>query len=194
MYKFVLDLLNGRSPFIMMTVGVPGSGKSSWARQFREEYYYCIDSYNLPERKLYTFSTDALIEAHANKLHQTYSDVFQDYIGTATDIVNNGIKICIANSFNIVLDQTNLTANSRRKKLSIYPSNYLRVAVVFPTPEKETHENILNSRPGKIIPPNVIDNMIKTYQAPTLEEGFDYILSVEYSDGYFIDTTNPSDL
>lgn len=194
MHKFILDLFTATKQFVIMTVGVPGSGKSTWARQFREEYYYAIDSYELPERKLYTFSTDALIEAHANKLHKTYSEVFQDYIGTATDIVNDGIKTCINGSFNIILDQTNLSANSRRKKLSVYPYEYLRVAVVFPTPEKELHEKILNSRPGKIIPQNVIDNMIKTYQAPTLEEGFDYILSVEYSDGYFIDTTNHTDL
>ena len=45
--------------------------------------------------------------------------------------------------------------------------------------DEQKHLEILNSRPGKIIPQYVIEGMKKTYQEPTLEE-FDEIHFKEF--------------
>ena len=58
------------------------------------------------------------------------------------------------------------------------PSNYQVVAVVFPTPDTKELVRRLNNRPGKTIPDEVIQNMIKSYEEPTEAEGFDKIIHV----------------
>ena len=54
-------------------------------------------------------------------------------------------------------------------------SNYYKIAVVFPIPEKEELNRRLKSRLGKHIPQRVIRQMTEYWQDPTLEEGFDEI-------------------
>jgi hypothetical protein len=43
---------------------------------------------------------------------------------------------------------------------------------VFPIPERQELERRLTSRPGKIVPIDVVDRMIGNWEEPTLEEGF----------------------
>ena len=52
------------------------------------------------------------------------------------------------------------------------------VAVVFRTPEEKELQRRLNSRPGKVIPPDVVKSMIDNFEEPTKEEGFDEIVAV----------------
>jgi predicted kinase len=50
--------------------------------------------------------------------------------------------------------------------------NYYAIAIVFKTPEKAELERRLANRPGKIIPTNVVEGMVRRWQDPTEEEGF----------------------
>jgi tRNA uridine 5-carbamoylmethylation protein Kti12 len=50
--------------------------------------------------------------------------------------------------------------------------------VVFPTPEPEELARRLASRPGKTIPPEVIERMIEDWEEPDLSEGFEEIWRV----------------
>lgn len=150
---------------LYMLVGVPGSGKSTWLATRMFDY-----------NKTVIASTDNYIEKKAEQEGQTYNTMFKDAIKDATKDMNSKIAIAIKNEFDIVWDQTNTNAASRKKKLAQIPNSYKKIAVVFAHPEKAEHERRLANRPGKVIPRHVISNMIAGFQTPTVDEGFDEII------------------
>lgn len=146
-------------PKVYMLVGVPGSGKSTWLNN----QGWAVD---MP-----VISSDRFINDHAEKMGKTYNEVFDEYIKIATKLVDNQARVCHANGYDCIWDQTNTSAKSRKGKLDLFPG-YEKIAVVFRTPEKEEHDRRLASRPGKSIPVHVMNSMIENFQEPTLEEGF----------------------
>lgn len=154
-------------PTLYMLVGVPASGKSTW-----------IETQNFDPETTVILSTDKYIDVEAARQNKTYSQVFSSYVKRATAIMNAGLKMAVKDKMNIVWDQTNVTAKARAKKLEQVPSNYRKVAVFFPTPEANERQRRLASRPGKIIPPNVMLAMSSTLEMPSVDEGFDEVVVV----------------
>jgi predicted kinase len=150
-------------PNLYMLIGVPGSGKSTW-----------IKNQNF-DSNVVIISTDDIIERHAQAQGLTYSEVFQNEIKAATAEMNRNLADAIAKNKDIVWDQTNLTAKSRKPKLSQIPNTYEKHAVFFKTPDEQELKRRLASRPGKTIPANVVLGMKSQLQMPTVEEGFDFI-------------------
>lgn len=150
-------------PTFYMLVGVPASGKSTWVSQNR--------------RGAVVASSDDYIEKQAEKLGSTYSDVFNDYVKDANRYAQDTAKQAFADGLDVIWDQTNLTRNSRKGKLSMVPKGYKKIAVYFPTPPSEIHKKRLASRPGKNIPDFVINSMIKTMDPPSKDEGFDEVVT-----------------
>jgi predicted kinase len=149
-------------PTIYMLVGVPGSGKTTWIRNNKHDAV--------------VLSTDDYIEKIAAKQGKTYSEVFKDAIGDATDQMEKDLIQAVRNERDIIWDQTNLTAKTRKSKLSRIPKSYKKVGVYFSVPQDLRDR--LASRPGKTIPEPVIISMINQLQPPSKEEGFDEILAV----------------
>lgn len=154
-------------PILYMLVGLPGSGKSTYseinlepALQLAGDFFY--------------YSTDHYIDKIAKELELTYDDVFEDNIRDATAAMNLFLAEAIKSKRDVIWDQTNLTVNSRRKKLARFPAEYRKVAMVFEVAEDVLNERLAN-RPGKTIPAHVIKSMRDSYVAPTLDEGFDAI-------------------
>jgi predicted kinase len=150
-------------PKCYQLVGVPGSGKSTWIKNQ-------IWALGLP-----VVSTDSFVEAYAYKEGKTYSEVFKDYMPIAVKLMANQALICQANKLDLIWDQTSTTIASRKRKFSTLP-NYEHIAVVFKTPEKAELDRRLASRPGKIIPAYVMEQMIDGFEMPTLAEGFTEII------------------
>jgi predicted kinase len=148
---------------LYMLIGVPGSGKSFWISQ-----QHLIDSVVL--------STDTYIEKFAQLNNQTYSEIFNKVIGEATRLMREDLRKAILDKKTIYWDQTNTTRKSRASKLSQIPKTYRKVAVFFAVPDKAEHTRRLNSRPGKIIPEMVLENMINSLEVPTINEGFDEVI------------------
>ena len=55
---------------------------------------------------------------------------------------------------------------------TLLPSQYEHIAVVFKVPEPAELTRRLASRPGKVIPAEVMENMIRNFEPPSLDEGF----------------------
>ena len=153
-------------PTLYVLVGVPGAGKSSWVRsqKWAKDCAY--------------ISTDAYVEAYAREQGKTYSEVFEEYMPTAVDLMVRDVNDAEAVSANIIWDQTSTSKWTRAKKIRMLP-DYYKIAVVFKTPDREELERRLASRPGKNIPWDVMDRMIGGWEEPTLEEGFDEIWRAE---------------
>jgi predicted kinase len=85
------------------------------------------------------------------------------------------LRQAIEDGKSIIWDQTNLTKKQRREKLKHIPDTYKKTAVYFIVDLKTALQRN-TQRPGKVIPPEVLERMIKEYELPVLEEGFDEII------------------
>lgn len=167
-------MTESKPPVLVMLCGVPTSGKSTYYKQhgFDESDYVLI-------------SSDHFIDHAAKLLSMTYDAVFSDHIKWATQQMEYFLDICISYDKNIVCDQTNLTPKTRKQKLKKIPNHYKKIAVYFEISEEESM--IRNQkRKGKIIPPNVLLSMHKSFVIPTLEEGFDQIYNASLQTGTLI--------
>lgn len=151
-------------PTLYFLIGLPASGKSTWVEKYESTHGYTR-----------VLSTDQYIETEASHYGKTYSEVFESTIKAAENFLNKSLQAGLERNANMIWDQTNLSAKSRAKKLDKIPSSYHIIAVYFPTPDPEEHARRLNSRPGKVIPTDVIENMKKTIEFPSFSEGFDEI-------------------
>jgi predicted kinase len=155
-------------PVAYMLVGVPGSGKSTWAEQYLARDFKLV-------------SSDAYIEEKAAAKGATYGDVFKQYIDAATKWMNDSIKIYTEACQNIIWDQTNLTMKGRRPKLDkLIAAGYDVVAVTFEIPDEEltARRRARAAATGKTIPPSIMESMGKTYVRPTRLEGFSKVIIV----------------
>lgn len=158
-------------------VGLPGSGKSTFISENQQAITakYGVEA---------VISSDAVIEDIAVSRGLTYSQVFQDSIKPATEYVDSMITILSLQQRNFILDQTNLTAKSREKKLNRlwHKPNYNKIAVVFNsvTPEELSKRLYIRAQEeGKEIPDNVIQDMRNRFELPSIAEGFNQVLTEE---------------
>lgn len=164
-------------PVAYMLVGVPGSGKSTWAEQYLARDFKLV-------------SSDEYIEKTAASLGKTYGDVFKQTIDAATKWMNECIQNYTTACHNIVWDQTNLTMKSRRPKLDkLMAAGYDVVAVTFEIPDAEltARRRARATATGKVIAPSIMESMGKTYVRPTRLEGFSKVIIVTPTKEYVAD-------
>ena len=140
-------------------IGVPGSGKSTWVKN-QDWAKDCV-----------VVSTDEFVEDYAKEVGSTYNEVFEDYMPTAVKLMTEKVERAREAGKDIIWDQTSMSAKSRKRKFQML-RDYEHIAVLFKTPEPVELERRLNSRPGKNIPDHVMKSMIKSFDIPTVEEGF----------------------
>jgi predicted kinase len=143
-------------------VGVPGSGKSTWA-EFQDWALTCA-----------RVSTDKWVEIYAKEVGRTYSEVFDAFMPTAVDLMAKEVVAAREIGRDIIWDQTSTTVKSRARKFNMLP-DYEHIAVVFKTPEADELARRLANRPGKNIPNHVLRSMINNFEMPDTEEGFSQI-------------------
>jgi predicted kinase len=146
-------------PKAYILVGVPGSGKSTWAKSqtFLADAKYV--------------STDEHVEYYASKMNKTYSEVFEEAMPMALEFMIQEVVKARSENKDIIWDQTSTTRASRAKKFRMLPGYYM-IAVTFRTPSEEVLKARLDSRPGKIIPQEVVQEMISSFEEPSEDEGF----------------------
>lgn len=149
--------------FIML-VGLPGCGKSTYLSKYVR--YIDPDDYVI-------LSSDNYIEQKAKELGKTYNEVFPDFVDAAQEHVKRQLQRAIDNHVPFIFwDQTNLTVKNRRKMQQI-PRSYTKHAWYFPVPQdRDLWKARLASRPGKVIPDHVLEDMEKRLEPPTSAEGF----------------------
>lgn len=156
-----------KKPVAYILVGLPGSGKSTWMRNLMssDEEYVVV-------------SSDDEIEKYAKSKGLTYSDVFDEYVKTATSLMNHKFKEAIQNNMNIIWDQTNMNSKKRRSILQQLSQRYRKVAVVFQVDDSELDRRLKKraQEEGKHIPNHVIDSMRRSFEMPSRSEGFDEVI------------------
>lgn len=150
-------------PFVILLVGVPLSGKSTFIRN------------NHPTTKV--VSRDELVmEVYGS---DDYSKAFKEVDHKEVDrLLDLRLKEVNTNKENVIVDMTNMVVSRRVKTLKYFSDEYHKEVIVFPvleTNEYERRNKERNINENKWIPPFVISSMLNSYQEPTLDEGFDKI-------------------
>lgn len=155
-----------KSKEIILLVGLPGSGKSTWVKNFL-----------LTHSDYVIVSSDDIIDAYAKSIGKTYTEVFNDFMGNAEVEYNIKLSTSLREGKNIIVDRTNLTVKARRKILSKVSKDYKKTAIVFNTPVDEIKKRLIQRdyEIGKSIPNHIFSSMLENYVAPTSSEGFDEI-------------------
>jgi len=146
-------------PKCYQLIGVPGAGKSTWIK----EQIWALG--------LTVVSTDAFVEDYARECGSTYSEVFEDYMPRAVELMANQVVFAREHGHTVLWDQTSTTVKSRARKFNMLP-DYEHIAVVFRTPDLDELKERLANRAGKDVPWPVVQGMIDGWEEPTLEEGF----------------------
>lgn len=147
------------SPRLIMLVGVPASGKSTWTKEYL----------NNTTRPTVVISSDNLIDEFAKERGITYDEAFPlvDHKELARKCMHDLRDAC-AKKQDIIVDRTNMRIKSRRKFKSSVTKDYAQFAVLFVTELDEISRRLKDRsvRTGKSIPWHVINSMLETYEAP----------------------------
>ncbi|MEK6886648.1 MAG: ATP-binding protein [Nanoarchaeota archaeon] len=155
--------------FIML-IGLPGSGKSTYVGKYPKHDNTVV------------LSTDGYIEEKAKELGKTYNEIFRDYIDESTKIFNENIKFAVVERKHIIIDQTNLSEKSRRRKLSQIPKHYAKFAIFWePDIDRVWKVNQERHSFGRSLSDPTLQQMIDNFVFPTEEEGFDIVIKLSKS-------------
>jgi len=155
-------------------VGSSGSGKSTHAKTLGQ--VIC--------------STDKYVEDQASILGISYDNAFQmsQSIGILkkfTKYFYEDIEYCIKNNKDFVIDRTNLGSEMRRSlilKLREMARKYGKTIIIkgvyFVIPENVIWQRLEHMKDieNKSISVMLVEEQIKKYELPTIEEGFDYLI------------------
>ncbi len=180
-FFFIMRNIREDRPMAVMLVGMPATGKSTWADKIIDYIAFAPFGYNpnVPSTDFRIIGTDRIIDQLADVLNMTYNDLFnyKDIPKIAERVMYAKLADHISVGRSIFWDQTNLSVKSRGQKLARIPKNYFKVAMNFDIPPDIDFR--LGDRPGKNIPPHIIESMKASYEAPTTDEGFDAVLNVK---------------
>jgi predicted kinase len=156
--------MNIKEPFVMLLVGPPLSGKSTWIRN------------NYPNTKVISRDEIVMELAGTNDYNKAFSQVNHKLV----DKVLSDRLSESSNGENVIVDMTNMTGKRRAQTLSYFDS-YYKVAVIFPIlsdEEYETRNKKRISEENKDLPLSIVKRMISSYQTIKEEEGFDKVISI----------------
>jgi predicted kinase len=151
---------------LLMLVGIAGSGKSTWAREYAKDQAR-------QGRHVVIISRDAIRFALVDECEGYFSkeaDVFRNYIFNIQNYLNDDdVDIVIA-------DATHINEKSRAKVLKkLNLRDVLVEAVIFQTPVTRCIQQNKTRIGRERVPDVAIYNMQKNFTMPTNEEGFNII-------------------
>lgn len=161
-----LDYDTYHRPRLIILVGIPGSGKTT----------YAMNKYKDGSNNVVWLSSDVFRE-------QIYGDAnCQDNPGKVFEVMQNEAVAALEKGYDVIYDATNITRKARAGILNRVPKHVQKCAVVIWAPidvcierDKARHRTV-----GK----EVIDKMLKRFEAPFYDEGFDAI-AVHISDVHY---------
>lgn len=149
-------------------VGLPACGKTYWAQKHMEAN---------PMKNYVLLGTNAVIDqmkVMSLTRQRNYADRWQELISQATPIFNKLVEIAGKTPRNIILDQTNVYKNARKRKAGAFRDFGKRICVCIVNDE-ETLAQRTDKREreeGKFVPVQAVNEMRANFVAPELEDGF----------------------
>lgn len=144
-------------PTLILLVGIPGSGKSTYAENYISEY---------PKTPVHLSSDKIREELYGNESIQgNPAEVFSLMQKRAVEALNEG--------HDVLYDATNVTRKDRASIIGICPKFTKIEAHIIWAPIEECIKR--DSSRDRTVGKEVIDRMLKRFQAPYYDEGIDEI-------------------
>ncbi|WP_298751998.1 AAA family ATPase [uncultured Arcobacter sp.] len=161
---------------VIMNVGLPCSGKSTYTEDFVKHYEYTVHARDNIMRDYYIDNNHMIVKdgyMEVPSYNVIWDSVDHDAVNERCEEL---YREYITDAKNVIIDETNLSFKTRQKKFNKFPLKYGRVMHVFMTPLSVIKDrNTVRSRTtGKTIPENVYYNMLSSFQIPYDNE-YDFI-------------------
>lgn len=142
---------------LYILVGLPGSGKSTFAQKLASETGAVICSSDAMRKRLYG---DENIQGNPNEVFSRLKKDTLEYL---------------SNGKSVIYDATNITVKSRKSILTaVKDMAVYKCAIVMLTPYEICVERAKN-RVERVVPEDVILRMKNNFRIPSYSEGFDSI-------------------
>jgi predicted kinase len=155
-----------KEPFVIILVGPPLSGKTTWIKQ------------NFPDTEVIS-RDETVMEVYGSR---NYTEAFANVDQKEVDRVlqQKFIKANLEKK-SVIVDMTHMVSKRRKQNLDCFSSDYYKLAVIFPILSDEEYE-IRNKKrieeENKDLPMRIVKSMISSYQPISKEEGFDKVISL----------------
>lgn len=146
---------------LFLTVGLPGSGKSTYLKN------HCKENDVIVSRDAIRFSMVAEGEEYFSK----EKEVFKEYC--------RQINENLAAGYNVFADATHLNAASRRKVFDKVKGYDMVGAIVMNTSLTEALRRNDNRTGREFVPHSVIRRMAAQFEFPDVTENFDVVYEIE---------------
>ena len=161
-----MNIKNLKEPFVLVLIGPPLSGKSTWIRN------------NFPDVNV--ISRDEIVmEVYGSR---NYSEAFKNINQRNVDrVLKERLVGADKEIKNTIIDMTNMGSKRRRVTLDYFSDDYYKVGVIFPILDDEEYKRRNTKRieeENKDLPMHIVKMMISQYQPIRDEEGFDKIISL----------------
>lgn len=165
---------------VIMMVGLPASGKTTWAEKWVKEH---------PEKRYVLLGTNlALDQMKVPGLlrKNNYGERFDRLMDRATGIFNTLLSRAAKMPRNYIIDQTNVYKRARKRKLKPFAIYHKIAVVIFPTPEElKIRAQKRFKEMGKEVPPEAVNEMLANFILPmskdmrNTDEYFDQVVFPE---------------
>lgn len=162
-----MNLKHIKEPFVIILIGPPLSGKSTWIRE------------NFPTTEVIS-RDETVMEVYGSR---NYTEAFNNVDQKEVDRVLTQ-KFLDASSLNknVIVDMTHMTSKRRKQNLNYFSDEYYKLAVIFPILSDEEYERRNKKRieeENKDLPMRIVKNMISSYQPIKPDEGFDKVITLK---------------
>ena len=145
---------------LIVTVGLPGSGKTSWVDDFiAENQGQAID----------VISSDRIREEVFNDIED------QNHNGEVFDLMKRRTKESLSQGHIAIYEATNISSKRRRALLNELNKYYDKAICLFKY-KRVSACQIDNEERDREVPSDVIDRMYRNFEIPHKNEGFDEII------------------
>ncbi|KAL8600488.1 hypothetical protein ACOMHN_044953 [Nucella lapillus] len=155
---------------ILMMVGLPGAGKTMWAEKHAKAN---------TDKKYNVLGTNNIIDkmkVMGLPRKKNYSGRWDVLIDKSTKCLNRLIEIASRKKRNYILDQTNVYASARRRKMQPFEGFQRKAVVVVPTNEEfKSRVEKREKEEGKDVPEKAVLEMKANFTLPEVGQLFDSI-------------------
>ncbi|XP_058965982.2 heterogeneous nuclear ribonucleoprotein U-like protein 1 isoform X2 [Pocillopora verrucosa] len=154
---------------VIMMVGLPGSGKTTWVNQQVSEN---------PDKKYNVLGTNSIMEKMKIMGVARKRDVggYSKLMDKAAKCLHRLFELAASKKRNYILDQTNVYLSAQKKKMRPFEGFNRKAIVCIPTQEDLKKRTEDRKKEGIELPENAVSDMKMSFTLPKVGEFFDEVV------------------